>query len=225
MKDFLELFNFEFAPASFSEFIVGLINIIIFSFLTRFIYKKFSNSVSNKTITANLFPLFAVAIFLIIITIKTSIVLSLGLVGALSIIRFRTAIKEPEQIIFFLVITAISISTASGAFLFPLMIVIFVWSYYYFLSKTIKEKVHSLNDQLIISGEKIDINTLKQLVKVLVHNNVNVEIQSINKKNENSTIVLKLSDFELDILEIVENFLKEKKLSQIDVQFFSSSSD
>ena len=105
------------------------------------------------------------------------------------------------------------------------MIVIFVWSYYYFLSKTIKEKVHSLNDQLIISGEKIDINTLKQLVKVLVHNNVNVEIQSINKKNENSTIVLKLSDFELDILEIVENFLKERNLSQIDIQFFSSSSD
>ena len=37
-------------------------------------------------------------IFLIVFTIKSSIVLSLGLVGALSIIRFRTAIKETEQI-------------------------------------------------------------------------------------------------------------------------------
>lgn len=223
MKDFLELFNFEFAPASFSEFLIGLITTVIFSLFIRSIYKKFSNSVSNKTITANLFPLFAVAIFLIIITIKTSIVLSLGLVGALSIIRFRTAIKEPEQIIFFLIITAISISTASGAFLFPLMIVIFVWSYYYFISKTIKEKVYSLNDQLIISGEKIQINTIKKLVELLNNSNVNVEIQSVNKQNDGSTIVLKVSDFEIDLLEIVENFLKENNLDQIDIQFFSSS--
>ena len=223
MKDFLELFNFEFAPASFSEFLIGLITTVVFSLCIRSIYKKFSNSVSNKTITANLFPLFAVAIFLIIITIKTSIVLSLGLVGALSIIRFRTAIKEPEQIIFFLLITAISISTASGAFLFPLMIIIFVWSYYYFNSKTIKEKVYSFNDQLIISGEKIQISTIKQLVKLLNNSNVNVEIQSINKQKDNSTTVLKVSDFEIDLLQIVENFLKENNLTQIDIQFFSSS--
>ena len=223
MKDFLELFNFEFAPASFSEFIIGLITTVVFSLFIRSTYKKFSNSVSNKTITADLFPLFAVAIFLIIITIKTSIVLSLGLVGALSIIRFRTAIKEPEQIIFFLLITAISISTASGAFLFPLMIIIFVWSYYYFNSKTIKEKVYSFNDQLIISGEKIQISTIKQLVKLLNNSNVNVEIQSINKQKDDSTIVLKVSDFEIDLLEIVENFLKENNLTQIDIQFFSSS--
>jgi len=223
MKDFLELFNFEFAPASFSEFIIGLITTVVFSLFIRSTYKKFSNSVSNKTITADLFPLFAVAIFLIIITIKTSIVLSLGLVGALSIIRFRTAIKEPEQIIFFLLITAISISTASGAFLFPLMIIIFVWSYYYFNSKTIKEKVYSFNDQLIISGEKIEISIIKKLVKLLNNRNVNVEIQSINKQKDNSTIVLKVSDFEIDLLQIVENFLKENNLTQIDIQFFSSS--
>ena len=48
---------------------------------------KYSNSVSNKKIIANIFPLFSVAIYLIVITIKSSIVLSLGLVGALSIIR------------------------------------------------------------------------------------------------------------------------------------------
>ena len=223
MKDFLELFNFEFAPASFSEFLIGLITTVVFSLFIMYIYKKFSNSVSNKTIIANLFPLFAVGIFLIIITIKTSIVLSLGLVGALSIIRFRTAIKEPEQIIFFLLITAISISTASGAFLFPLMIVIFVWSYYYFISKSIKEKVYSLNDQLIISGEKIQNSTIKQLVELLNNSNVNVEIQSVNKQKDSSTIVLKVSDFEIDLLEIVENFLKENNLDQIDIQFFSSS--
>ena len=223
MKDLLELFNFEFAPASFSEFIVGLITTVVFSFFIRSIYKKFSNSFSNKTVTADLFPLFAVAIFLIIITIKTSIVLSLGLVGALSIIRFRTAIKEPEQIIFFLLITAISISTASGAFLFPLMVVLFVWSYYYFISKNIKEKVYSFNDQLIISGEKIQNINIKQLVKLLNQNNVNVEIQSINKQKDNSTIVLKVSDFEIELLQIIENFLKENNLTQIDIQFFSSS--
>ena len=42
-------------------------------------------------------------IFVIVITIKSSLVLSLGLVGALSIIRFRTAVKEPEQLVYYLV--------------------------------------------------------------------------------------------------------------------------
>ena len=49
---------------------------------------------------------------LIVSVIKTSLALSLGLVGALSIIRFRTAIKESEQIITLLIVLAISISVA-----------------------------------------------------------------------------------------------------------------
>ena len=97
---------------------------------------------SNKSIIANIFPLFSVSIFLIVITIKSSIVLSLGLVGALSIIRFRTAIKEAEQIVYFLIFTGIAIATAAGSY-FSYHTNIFVFVYGYI--KKIKTSVYTFN--------------------------------------------------------------------------------
>tara|TARA_B100001057_G_C22681909_1_gene884102 strand:+ start:450 stop:833 length:384 start_codon:yes stop_codon:yes gene_type:complete len=45
-------------------------------------------------------PILSLITFLVILVVKTSLALSLCLVGALSIIRFRTPIKEPEELIY-----------------------------------------------------------------------------------------------------------------------------
>ena len=98
MSDLLGLTDLELSSTTLAQFLIGFSLTIILSILLKLIYVSYSNSVSNKSLIGNIFPLFGVSIFLIVITIKSSIVLSLGLVGALSIIRFRTAIKEAEQI-------------------------------------------------------------------------------------------------------------------------------
>ena len=103
MNDLMDFSNLELSSTSLSQFLIGFTVTVFLSLLLRLIYIKYSDSVSNKSLIANIFPLFGVSIFLIVITIKSSIVLSLGLVGALSIIRFRTAIKEAEQIVYFLI--------------------------------------------------------------------------------------------------------------------------
>ena len=109
MNDLMDFSNLELSSTSLSQFLIGFIVTVFLSLLLRLIYIKYSDSVSNKSLIANIFPLFGVSIFLIVITIKSSIVLSLGLVGALSIIRFRTAIKEAEQIVYFLILTPVSL--------------------------------------------------------------------------------------------------------------------
>lgn len=58
----------------------------------------------------------------IIITIQTSIVISLGMVGALSIVRFRTAVKEPMDLIF--LFWSIAIGIICGAGLFEVAIIV-----------------------------------------------------------------------------------------------------
>jgi len=58
---------------------------------------------------------------LIIMTISTNIVLSLGMVGALSIVRFRTAVKDPLDIVY--MFWAISVGIAVGASMYPLAII------------------------------------------------------------------------------------------------------
>ena len=156
-------------------------------------------------------------------TIKSSIVLSLGLVGALSIIRFRTAIKEAEQIVYFLIITGISIATAANSYIFPFVLVIFVYVYNFFKTYNKDSQIHSVNDQLIISAVKIENANIDQLAKLLIEQRINVEIQSINKMEDQTIIVLKLSDFRVNTISLVEKFLKEKSVIVKEIQFFSST--
>jgi hypothetical protein len=71
------------------------------------VYVRFGQSLSNRPAFARNFLLVTVTTTLIITVVKSSLALSLGLVGALSIVRFRAAIKEPEELAFlFLAISA-----------------------------------------------------------------------------------------------------------------------
>jgi hypothetical protein len=222
MNDLFELTNLELTNTSFIDYFVGLLSTSFFVLLVRIIYLKYSNTVSNKKIISNLFFIFGISIYLIVVTIKSSIVLSLGLVGALSIIRFRTAIKEPEQIIYFLFITGIAISTAAESFIFPLLSVLSLFLYVLILDQRNFKSHFSQNDQIIIECKSIDNSIIEQMIDDLNKEGVNVEIQSIRKEINQVVIVLKLSDFFINHLEFVESFLKERKVLDIKIQFFSS---
>lgn len=76
-------------------------------------YIHFGSSLSNRKSFARNFVILAVTTTLIISIVKSSLALSLGLVGALSIVRFRAAIKEPEELVFLFL--AISIGLGLGA--------------------------------------------------------------------------------------------------------------
>lgn len=223
MNDLLGLSNLELSSTSLSQFIIGFTLIVVLSLMLKWIYINYSNSVSNKSIIGNIFPLFGISIFLIVITIKSSIVLSLGLVGALSIIRFRTAIKEAEQIVYFLILTGMSIATAAGSYFFPFILLLFVLIYNYYLYHNKKSAIHSVNDQLVITLKTISNNKINDLANTLNENGVNVEIQSINKQDDNVVLVFKLSNFDLQTLTVVEDFLKKSKISTKEIQFFSST--
>jgi hypothetical protein len=62
------------------------------------------------------FPLLALSITTLFIGVQISIPLSLGLLGSLSIIRFRTPIKEPEEVGFIMLVIAASIAAATFNF-------------------------------------------------------------------------------------------------------------
>ena len=77
------------------------------------IYRKVNkNSFYNKNFNMSLMVL-AIIIAAIILTIQSNIVVSLGMVGALSIVRFRTAIKDPLDLVF--LFWSISVGIICGA--------------------------------------------------------------------------------------------------------------
>ncbi len=86
---------------------------IIFSLLLSWHFKTFASTFSNRNELAQVFPFILLTTILIITVVKSSLALSLGLVGALSIVRFRTPIKEPEELAYLFI--AIAIGLGLGA--------------------------------------------------------------------------------------------------------------
>ena len=222
MEELLELSTTSLSAVSLIDFLIGFTETIIFSMIIMWIYNRFSLSVSNKRVTSSLFPLFAVSIFIIVITIKSSIVLSLGLVGALSIIRFRTAVKEQEQIIYLLILTGISISTAAGSFLYPFAFIVFIFMYSLLRYKNAIKISQTINDQIIIKGVNISKENISSLIN-LISEDSNVVIQSINKTKSLDTIVLKVSDFSFDKFSALQSYLENEKINNLSTQYFSST--
>ena len=104
--------NFS-APLSLSILLVNLFLGIGLSLLIAWYYVRFGKSLSNRSKFAPILPMLTLITLLVISIVKSSLALSLGLVGALSIVRFRTAIKDPEELIFLFL--AIAVGLGLGA--------------------------------------------------------------------------------------------------------------
>ena len=112
---------------SLNGFALLLIVSIVMALLISHLYSKFFDANSTGSRIHRAFPLMAPAVTTIFLTVQFSLPLSLGLLGALSIVRFRTPIKEPEEIGFILLVIAcsISIATFNIAFAAILYVVVF----------------------------------------------------------------------------------------------------
>lgn len=103
--------------------------ILILAFLAgvyiRAIYGRFALTLSSKVSFGNTLLLVTISVASLVAVVKASLALSLGLVGALSVIRFRTAVKEPYNLSFLLLSICIGISLGASQYMFSLLVGIF----------------------------------------------------------------------------------------------------
>lgn len=111
----------SFTTVSYYEIVVGLILSFLVGMFIYITYKKCFRGVVYSYNYNVSFVLITMITTVIIMTISTNIVLSLGMVGALSIVRFRTAVKDPLDIAY--MFWAISAGIAIGASMYPLAII------------------------------------------------------------------------------------------------------
>lgn len=163
--------------------LLGIIVLLFLNFLIVYTFRKTSNSSTNRVAFSLNLPLFSLAIFLIVLTIKSSLALSLGMIGALSIIRFRTAIKEPEQIIQFLIITAIAIGIGAEKEIITIIITaIFILVSFVIKPRIMDNSFNFLRIEFENSQSKIELDALINLNDSLV-------LSSLYSTNDGSTIV------------------------------------
>lgn len=101
------------AEIGIAGFLVLMFVSLASSLLAAFLYLHFFANRATGSQVHRAFPLLGVSITAIFVAIQFSLPLSLGLLGALSIVRFRTPIKEPEEIGFIMLVIAASIAAAT----------------------------------------------------------------------------------------------------------------
>ena len=89
----------------------------LLSLCLRWHFLRFSSTFSNRREFSAIFPFLVLTVALVIAIVKSSLALSLGLVGALSIVRFRTLIKEPEELVYLFMAIAIGIGLGAAQIL------------------------------------------------------------------------------------------------------------
>ena len=106
--------------------------------------KTYAGVVYSRTFAVSLVGM-TVLTCAIILTIQSNMVLSLGMVGALSIVRFRTAIKDPMDLLYLFWAVASGISVGAGMFTITLF-VLFVMA----LTLLIMKRRHGPRDEMYI---------------------------------------------------------------------------
>ncbi|MGN0466868.1 MAG: DUF4956 domain-containing protein [Lachnospiraceae bacterium] len=123
--NFSDVFKSSFLD-SVTEFsvldtILGLVVALLIGLFIFVVYKKTLTGVMYSSGFALTLIGLSLVTTLVIMAVTSNVVLSLGMVGALSIVRFRTAIKEPVEIVF--LFWALAVGIVVGAGMIPLAII------------------------------------------------------------------------------------------------------
>lgn len=192
-KNFLENYS---TNISLEFILTTMIISLIFAGLIYIIYKL----TCDKTIYCRKFntalSLMTIIVTGIIIAMQANVVVSLGMVGALSIVRYRTAIKEPRDLLFLFWATANGIIIGTG--LYSLVIILFVIVSIALLAFDIVPSVKRPM-LLVINSSNIDVE--KELEEIFKNNKIKYNVKSRNIHNTKIDLIYELGlKNEIDIL-------------------------
>ncbi len=148
--------NQRMEDIGFWAFVFIVMASLMSAFVFSALYTFFFASRATGSQIHRAFPLLAISITVIFITIQFSLPLSLGLLGALSIVRFRTPIKEPEEIGFIMLVVASSLSCATFNLVFPVVlgVVSLIALYIMDIFSPLRQK-KTAGGMLIVRGQKM----------------------------------------------------------------------
>jgi hypothetical protein len=208
MDEIVKIFESENA-ADISMYAL-IFNLIVGYFLSQLIaihFKKFGSTLSSRAEFSQVLPFILMTTLLVITIVKSSLALSLGLVGALSIVRFRTPIKEPEELAYLFLAIACGLGLGANQVLETVLSVVFILGavviYKYGENKN---EIKGKNIYLTIRINKKDV-PLKSIIDLLNKyvDNINLRRSSSTSEYLNATFMIefkKINDLDEAILDI-----------------------
>ena len=211
-----------FAELDLFSVIFNFIMCVLMSFIARLFYIKYSTSLTGKHHIGTVIPILSTIVFLVILIVKSSLALSLGLVGALSIVRFRTPIKEPEELVYLFLSIAIGLGYAAGyTFLTTIITLAILGMIFLWLSN---RKIDNKNEyNLILSWENESIN-FEKIADEIMEISSSLKLIRFNKGPLNKTasfMIVPNNDVNLD--KMIERIGALDK--NIEVNFYESKTN
>ena len=213
---------------NFLNFIFSIILSALLAFLVKFSYVKISKSLNDKEHFSEIFVPLAIITTLVITVVKFSLALSLGLVGALSIVRFRAAIKEPEELVYLFFIIGIGLANGANQFFVAIIATLITLAILY-LRKFYNDKnnVNSLSETStnILQIQIDNKNTKSSDIINRLKKNVNyLNLKSFASDNESEQFNFWFDtekDYISNLISEIEKITLENK--DIKIQIFSRS--
>ena len=205
-----DLKNFEI-DISLTNLVISLLTSIVCAYVIKIVYLKYAKTLNNKENFSDVFILLSITTTIVITVVKFSLALSLGLVGALSIVRFRAAIKEPEELVYLFMIIGIGLASGSAQFEVAFILTGAAFVIIFISDKFSKKKITFNSEILNIDISKNDYNAFSEKLKnVSAKNKIEIELKSLNKQDEKFHIVYIVKNlYETDKAEILINELKK----------------
>ena len=186
-SSFLESIT-EFSAA---DTLIAMVAALVIGMFIFVVYKKTFNSVMYSTGFAMTLVGMTMVTTLVILAVTSNVVLSLGMVGALSIVRFRAAIKEPMEIVY--LFWAVAAGIVIGAGMLPLAVIgsaIIGVILILFANKKIHDNPYLLNCQ-DENAENTALSLMKEAVKKYA-----VKSKTVNAQGIEFTAEIRMKDGE-----------------------------
>lgn len=182
--------QFGSGESSIVDFLINMLITIVLSYIIGIVYSKYGNSLSNRKKLIQTFVLISVTVMLVISIVKSSLALSLGLVGALSIVRFRTAIKEPEELVYFFVAIALGLGMGANQRLVTLIGAIIIIAYIIIQNMNSAKKIVQQN--LIVSVLNLNDKGFdeKQIIELLNKHCSRIDLKRLDETGTSTELSL-----------------------------------
>jgi hypothetical protein len=195
-QTFQEFMASQSAQIPVLDFVINLLIAAILSYILRGVYINYGHSLSNRKEFARNIIFICVTTMLIITVVKSSLALSLGLVGALSIVRFRTAIKEPEELAYLFLAIAIGLGMGADQRVITLIAFVIIVGIIWLIRYSSRSEENQ-NLFLTVSSHNPEKVELEEIVQVLKNHCSAVSLKRFDDTKEmvEAAFLVEFDDF------------------------------
>ena len=188
--DFIEEFlTVSSVQISIPEFISSLLLTAFLASILANIYTNHGSTLSNRRVFSRNFMIISLTTMLVITIVKSSLALSLGLVGALSIVRFRSAIKEPEELAYLFLAIGIGLGMGANQILVTVLAFAIISAIIVATHKLFHSKYDDKNINLTIHSSSKKI-TLDKIIEILAVHSTGVNLRRFDETPEALEVAL-----------------------------------